>query len=62
MINYNKLNLFKRLFYGITARANRVNDKIRFTKMRHLESLIDEQSNTYDKDQSYRISWFNVQH
>lgn len=41
MINYNKLNPFKRLFYGIAARTRRVNDKFRFTKMRSLNSLID---------------------
>lgn len=41
MINYYKLNPFKRLFYGIQAKTGLINDKIRFMKMRNLNSLID---------------------
>lgn len=41
MINYYKLNPFKRLFYGIDAKTSRIFDKIRFMKMRGLNSLID---------------------
>jgi len=62
MINYNKLNLFKRLFYGIEARTAHITERIRFIKMRNLNSLIDQQESTYDKSLSYRMKWFDFQH
>lgn len=62
MINYKNLNPLRRLFYGLKARTKIITDKARFFQMSRVQALYDQQTLQYDRQQSYRFCWFDLQH
>ena len=62
MINYNKLNAFKKLYYGLKARTKIISDKYRFFQMGNQSSVFDSDDCKYRNDLSYRYGWFDLRH
>ncbi len=62
MINYNKFNSFKKIYYALKARTKRVSDKLRFLQMARSSSIYDELKADFNKDLSYRYCWLDCGH
>lgn len=62
MINYKKLNSFKKIYYGLKGRTKSVSDKLRFLQMARSSCIYDEFKANFNKDLSYRYCWLDMGH